>query len=133
MWIVKKVVDDGIEYLPDIVETDFFELWEQSQYNGKNSKELNLVAGIYKALSERENYYQDNTPTAFGNPEYSLLVGTVNGFIQGAELEMDEDEEHFIVRKGKRKILVVDKIKRNPGYFEAKREAAKALRDVLGG
>ncbi len=133
MIVVKKVVLDGIEYLPDIVNTDFFELWEQSQYNGKGSKELDIVAGLYKALSARENYYQDNTPTAFGNPEYSLLVGTVNGFIQGAGLDMDEDDEHFIIKKGKRKILVVDKIKRNPGYFEAKRETMKALNDILGG
>ena len=127
MRVINKILIDGIEYLPDITNTEIFDEWEKSE-----NKEIRLIAGLYKALSERENYFQNNTPTAFGNPEYSLLCGIVSGFLQGSELEMDEDDNHFIVKRGKKTVLIVDKIKRCSGYYEAKKEIAETLYAILG-
>lgn len=133
MRVVKKVVIDGIEFLPDIVYTDMFKEWERASYYPKGTKEIRLVAGFYSALARRENYFQENTPTAFGNPEYSLLEGIVQGFLQGSEMTMDEDNEHFIVKRGKQTVLIVDKIVRNPAFYIARRENEEVLSAILGG
>lgn len=132
MRVVKKQIIDGIEYLPDIVDTTLFAEWEESQYKKTGTKEIRLVAGLYKALSERENYFQNNTPTALGNPEYNLLCGVVEGFLQGSEMYLDEDDKHFIVKRGKRTVLVVDKIRRTTNYYKEKREIEKVIADILG-
>lgn len=134
MYRVKKEVIDGIEYLPDIVQTELWTPFERSVYYPKGSKEIRLVAGLYKLLALRENYFQDNTPTAFGNPEYNSHCGAVSGFLQGSEMTMEEGKEQYVIKRGKKTVLVVDRIKRNPAYFEAERENKEVLRDLgIGG
>lgn len=134
MWRIRKEIIDGIEYLPDIVHTDLWPAYEETVYKRKGTKEIRLAAGLYKHLSERENYFQENTPTAFGNPKYNELCGLVSGFIQGSEMVIKETDDEFVVCRGRKVVLIVDKIKRNPAYREAARENAEILRDLgIGG
>ena len=48
--------------LPDITETDIF-----TDYEKKSSDYMRCLYWLYLALSKRENYYELNSPTAFGS------------------------------------------------------------------
>lgn len=131
MWIVRKIEIDGIEYLPDIVDTDMFGEWELAQGQETRTRDITLAAEFYIALAKRENFYQNNTPSPFGDPEYSMYCGVVNGFLQGSRMTMGEDAEYFIVKRGRRSILKVEKILRNPWFYTAKKENSEILSDIF--
>lgn len=58
--------------LPDVTTTKIFDDYEKNP-----SDRMRCIYCLYLALSKRENYYQFNNPTAFGNPEYANYTGTV--------------------------------------------------------
>lgn len=124
---VHKRVDGEIEYLPDIVETpiwiDFDEL--------DAPRSVRLVAALYRAVAERENYYQENTPTAFGDPEYKLAYGIAQGIKIAGEIEECARQGKLFFYKGKKLILVVDKPMRTKYYYEALADIRKT-REALG-
>lgn len=117
MWIIKKKMCGDIEILPDLVDTP---LWQtiSPEYCSNSTKRDRQIAGLYRAIANRENYFQENTPTAFGNPEYNLHMGVVRGYIQALELEETVENEQIVIRKNGRKILVIDKIKKSSAYYQ---------------
>ena len=124
---VHKYVDGEIEYLPDLLDTP---IWDD--YDDLDApRSVRLVAALYRAVAERENYFQVNTPTAFGDPEYKLAFGIVNGIKIAAEIEEQERDGKLFFYKGKRLILVVDKPMRTVYYYEALADIRKT-REALG-
>lgn len=130
MWIIKKEMCGDIEMLPDLVDTP---LWQaiSPEYCLNPTTRDRQIAGLYRAIADRENYFQENTPTAFGNPEYNLRMGIVRGYMQALELEEAVENEQIVIRKNGRKILVVDKIKRSIAYYRDMAEI-RALRKDFG-
>lgn len=128
MWIIKKIMCGDIEILPDLVDTP---LWKAicPEYCSNSTKRDRQIAGLYRAIADRENYFQENTPTAFGNPEYNLYMGTVRGYIQALELEETVENEQIVIRKNGRKMLVIDKIKRSDAYYQDMAEIRKLRKD----
>ena len=122
-YTVHKIVDDDNEWLPDIVDTPIWQDYDDFDA----TKSVRLVAALYRAVAERDNYYQENTPTAFGDPEYRYAYGVVHGIMLAEEIEETEYDGKLIFRKGKRTILVVDKLNRPRGFYEAKMDNAKTL------
>ena len=126
-YTIKKCLDGEIEYLPDIVDTP---IWKDFN-DGFCSESVILAFRLYQAVAERDNYFQFNTPTAFGNPEYSHACGVVSGILIAGMVEETDTDTQRIFRKGKRVILVVDKIKLHPSHYERVAEN-KALLAELG-
>lgn len=125
-FYIPKETIDGIDRLPDIVET---EIWQY--YDTLNPKKNDvLVAQLYMAVMKRENYYQDYTPTAFGDPIYTLNCGTVIGIEIAANISEEAIDGRIVFRKGNRIILEVDKVNRPKGYYEANREIREVM-DIL--
>ena len=124
---VHKCSDDEIEYLPDITETPIWR--DYDVYNAPRS--VRLVAALYKAVAERENYFQTNSPTAFGDPEYKMAYGIAHGIMIAAEIEECARDGKLFFYKGKKVILVVEKIKRRKSYYEEKREIQETLAAIL--
>lgn len=124
-YIVHKFVDGEIEYLPDVAETEFF-----SEAELYRSRSLRLLCALYKAVEERENYYQINTPTAFGDPEFKLAYGIAHGIKIGAEIEEQERDGKLFFYKGKKLILVVEKPKLHRSHYEALKENARLLQAI---
>lgn len=120
MKILKKIVDDGVEYL------DSSELIDE--INDRDFKMFSLGKPICDVL----NYFQTNSPDAFGNAQYSRLEGYMFGYIHGSKMELEQGEDLWIVRKGKRKILVVEVPKKPQSYYDDLKDVAKTLRDVFG-
>ena len=125
---VKRCIDGEIEYLPDLLDTPIWEDYDEIVC----SPSVRLVAELYRAIAERENYYQFNTPTAFGDPQYQFAVGRAFGVMATAEITETKENGKLVFRKGRRVILVVDEIHLHESYYEAKRDIRKTLAAVYG-
>lgn len=125
---IQKIVNEGWELLPDITSTP---LWAAIDMDCRSSKKADRqVAYLYSAIAARENYFQVNTPTAFGNPDYSFLSGKVAGILCALEFEeKEEDGKIAICGKNGRIILSVDKLQRPDSYFIARQENANLRRE----
>ena len=123
-YYVPKLVDGEIELLPDITETEIFNDWDDVYA----PKSVRIVAALYQAVMNRENYYQFNTPTAFGNPDFAMMQGIVLGIEMAEEIEETVKGEKLCFRKGGKTILEVDKIRLHKSYYDAKRDNAETLR-----
>ena len=121
MKILKKIVlEDGCEYLDPTELID--------EINDPNFKMFSLGKPICDVL----NYYQENSPDAFGNAPYARLEGFLSGYICGGKMELEKNEELWIVRKGKRKILGVEVPKKPQSYYDDLKDNAETRRKVFG-
>lgn len=111
--------------LPDVTETDIF-----TDYEKNPSDYMRCLYWLYIALSKRENYYERNSPTAFGDPEYTRYVGMVTGILMVTGWEEIVTKDQIIIKNKRRKILVVDRIKRSDSYYKEKAEINELLRDL---
>lgn len=82
------------------------------------------------AVADRENYYQNNDPTAFGNHEYSVKSGIVTGICIAANISEETRDGRIVFRKGNRIILEVDKVSKPESYYEANREIREVMDDL---
>lgn len=122
MTTLKKIIlDDGYEYLDP---TPLF--------NEMDTRSFKIFV-LARCICDVLNYYQENTPDAFGNAPYARLCGYMEGFINGGEMELERGKDLWIVRKGKRKILAVEVPTKPQGYYEAIKDNAKTIRQVFGG
>lgn len=129
IYEVKKLVDsDESELLPDITDTIIWCDYDE----GFCSKSVSAVALLYEAISKRENYYQLNTPTAYGNPQYSNYCGIVTGLLKAYEMEEIEIDNKIIISKKNRKKLVIDKIKRSQTYIDCVKDINNTMRNLFG-
>ena len=122
-FYIPKVTIDGIDHLPDIGETELCQYLEM----GKPTKSIELAIKLYMAVADRENYYQNNDPTAFGNTDYSVKSGIVTGIGIAANISEETRDGRIVFRKGNRIILEVYKVNRPESYYEANRE----IREIL--
>ena len=121
MKILKKtILEDGYEYLDPTELID--------EINDPDFKMFSLGKPICDVL----NYYQNNSPDAFGNAPYARLEGFLGGYISGAKMELERGEDLWIVRKGKRKILAVEVPKKPQSYYDDMKDNAKTIRSVFG-
>lgn len=129
---IGKIVDDGIEYLPDITETVLFPAWA-GDGAGKYPDTIRKLAKLYFWLCQRENFYQIYSPTAFGNPEYTRLRGAVLGFLDACGWdEITMDGVIYIKKHSSgRTLLIVEKPNRPDSYKEDLKDIRKTL-DGLG-
>lgn len=124
MYNIEKIIFMGdIELLPEIVDTPIWKDFDQPDC----SKTVKLAAALYDAIFKRENYFQLNTPTAFGNSQYTYYCGLVNGILQGSGMEESVAGDHLVFKKGTKKILVIDKVKRPRAFLDAVRDNREML------
>jgi hypothetical protein len=123
-WHIHKEYDGSVEMLPDVTQTPLWEPYEQSNC----PKSHRQLVKLYDALSRRENYFQFNTPTAFGNPEYSQLVGEVHGILLAMEVdERHRDDKIIIFKENGRVLLTVDKPQKPKSYYEELQDIRRTL------
>ena len=121
MKILKKIVlDDGYEYLDPTELID--------EINDPDFKMFSLGKPICDVL----NYYQENSPDAFGNAPYARLEGYMNGYLCGREMELEKGEDLWIIRKGKRKILAVEVPEKPQSYYDDLKDNAETRKRVFG-
>ena len=129
---IKKINCNGVEFLPNIADTSLWSFYDPDlSFSCKKSERQ--LAGLYKAISDRENYFQENTPTAFGSPAYSELSGIVFGYLQAMEAWESEEHGQIVIRRNKsnQKLLVIDKVELPASYHESRKEIRETL-EALG-
>lgn len=131
IWKISKVcLEENCELLPDVVDTSLWDALNPDKIS-QSKKTDRQVARLYSAIRSRENYFQENTPTAFGNPEYSRCCGMVSGFLQALEFTETEEDGKIIIHNSKNKIvLIIDKLKLPQSYFECQKDINKTLREL---
>lgn len=121
MKLLKKIVlEDMNEYLDPVELID--------EINDSDFKMFSLGKPICDVL----NYYQENSPDAFGNAPYARLEGYMFGYLHGSKMELEQGEDLWIVRKGKRKILAIEVPKKPQSYYDDLRDNAETRRKVFG-
>lgn len=85
-----------------------------------------------KPICDVLNYFQENSPDAFGNAPYARLEGYMMGYLHGGKMELEKGEDLWIVRKGKRKILAVEVPKKPQSYYDDLKDNAETRRKVFG-
>lgn len=121
MKTLKKIVlEDGNEYLDPIELID--------EINDPNFKMFSLAKPICDVL----NYFQENSPDAFGNAPYKALYGYMMGYIHGGKMDLEQGDNLWIVRKGKRKILAIEVPKKPQSYYDDLKDISKTIRNVFG-
>lgn len=125
---IKKITRDGVEFLPSIEDTSLWAFYNPESNCHSNKSERQLV-GLYNAIRDRENYFQEHTPTPFGSPTYNTYSGIVCGFLQAMEAWESEESGQIIIRKSRsnRKLLVIDKVTLPASYHESRREISETL------
>lgn len=126
MLDVKVEKDGEIEYLP------------LPEFVGLGYAELGFTAAeernwrVYEAIVKRENYYQYNDPTAFGNPDYAYLNGVLWGLIVGYGLNIYETKQEICVyTQGHKLIMRVQRPQKTPWYKEKKKEAIETWNKIF--
>lgn len=119
---------DGVEALPLPEDTPF---WDASAFGLTKKEERNY--NVYNAIRAVENYYQFNSPTAFGNPDYSRACGYLSGLLQGYGLEMQKIDNKIIVKTmGGVKLMIIECPQKPESYIRDKAEINSIIRDILG-
>jgi hypothetical protein len=121
---VKKEKEDGFEFLPypEYVITSEPNTWNRSQKR---------VYDVYKAIRDVEMYFQENTPTAFGNPEYFRRDGFLSGVLTGYGLIYKEKNGYICIYCGKNCILKVEKLTLPESYHEEIRDINRLMSYIL--
>ena len=121
MKVLNKHIDEsGYEYLDP---TDLID-----EINDPTFKWFSLAKPICEVL----NYYQENTPDAFGNAPYARLDGFMTGYFAGKEMEVERGKDFWIVKKGKRKIFAVEVPRKPQSYYEAVKDNIETINAVFG-
>ena len=119
IYWVHKVDDPGsVDMLPFIADTSIWSDYDIS----RPTREIKLIAWLYDAVQKRENYYQENTPCAFGDPKFEYLAGIVHGILQAGEIIEENKGRYIEFRRGGRVILRVDKVEKPKSYYETAKE-----------
>jgi hypothetical protein len=117
-WVHKVSNSDTIELLPDIVDTP---IWPDLDVL-KAPKVVKLVGCLYDAVQKRENYYQENTPCAFGDPRFEFYAGIVHGILLAGEISEENKGNYIDFRRCCKTILRVDKVQKPKAYYETVKE-----------
>ncbi len=105
MITLKKIDINGVDYIDPAI-----------LINEQDKKSFEIYS-IAKCICDVLNYYQENSPDAFGNAEYQRLCGFMEGYLCGMKLTLKRNEADWIVSKGKRKILSIEVPKKPDSYF----------------
>ena len=121
MVIVKKsVLSGGVEYI------DAHQVFDE--FDKKTEKHYALA----KCVADVLNYFQENTPDAFGNAPYARLNGFMFGYIMGSGYELNQEKEHWDIVKGNRIIMRVEVPKKPESYYEDVKDNRETIRKVFG-
>lgn len=121
MKYLKKRIEDDYEYLEP---TDLID-----EINDPDFKYYTIAKPICDVL----NYYQENTPDAFGNAPYQRLDGFMQGYLAGAGYTLERDKDVWTIKKGNRRVLIIEVPTRPEDYYEQVKDNIATRRAVFGG
>ena len=117
-------MEEGVDICPLPEELEWFNEWD-------TSPQYERVLAVYTAIQRLYNYYQTNTPTAFGNPEYAYLRGYLVGLLSGIHYNIEESYGKVTVTdKHGKKILIVEIPVKTENYMDSVKDINSTLRNL---
>lgn len=113
-------------------ETEYIDSYDIYQYLKEYDNNFEWYYSFVLKMAEYLNYFQNNTSTAFGNPDLAKLEGIVYGWCCGAGWEMDTNEDTITIYKGKRKLFVFDRPALPQVEINKRKEIDQMWSEVLG-
>lgn len=109
-YIISKQFSPAGQYafLPKLEDTCIFRNGYDDLTGKYRSPQQRHIALLYQAVANRENYFIDNTPTAFGNPDHSHLCGIVDGICMVAGITETVSADKISFSKNGTVLLTVD-------------------------
>lgn len=125
MLEVKVEKDGEIEFLPypEILNLGL------AEFGFTAAEERNYR--LYKAIADRENYFQFNEPTAFGSPQYERLDGILYGLLIGYRLNIIENNDEIIVQTQAHKTIMKIQRPKKTEWFKQRRKEVIELKKGL--
>lgn len=122
MVVLKKhVLEDGCEWLDPVDLID--------DLCPEKTEKIFMLA---KACADVLNYYNENSPDAFGDAPYARKDGFLKGYLTGAGLELVNRETVWDIYKGKRIFLRVEVPKLNASYYDEVKDNRETWSAVFG-
>lgn len=87
---------------------------------------------IAKPICDVLNYYQENTPDAFGNAPYQRLDGFMQGYLAGANLTLERGDAVWTVKRGNKRIFIIEVPTKPKHYYEAVKDNAETKSAFFG-
>lgn len=123
---IKKYKDEESD-TEHIEPSDIFKYFDEFSDRGQYYYSFLLKVADYV------HYYNHNTSTAFGNPDYARMGGVILGWCYGAGWELDENNERIkILSKKGRTIMIIEKPKKSLAEIQKRKELKKMWNDILG-
>lgn len=121
--ITKTIDKDGFEWL----NTD-----DLFNYIKETDKKFGCYYEFVKRVAEYVHYYNNNTSTAFGNPDYERMGGVLVGFCLAKEWIYKENKDNIIVLdKRERKLFEFEKPCISKMELDKRKEIQKMLDELL--
>ncbi len=93
----------------------------------KNLESTEKIYPIGKACADVLNYYQENTPDAYGNAPYARLDGFLQGYLAASKLELIKSQQYWDIVKNKRVLLRIEVPKKPSSHYETISDMNNAL------
>ena len=97
---LRKHRDGDIEY---ISASDVFRYM-----NEMDSKTQEVFSFLY-IIEQYLNYFNNNSSTAFGNPDLARLESKIAGYCMAKHWTVEENREFLIIKSGKRNKFIIEK------------------------
>ena len=119
-----KDEDSDTEY---ITPFDIFKYYDEFSDRGQYYYNFLLKVADYL------HYFNHNTSTAFGNPDYARMDGIILGWCYGAGWQLVEDIEtiKILSQKG-RTIMIIEKPKKSLAEIKKREELKEMWEKLLG-
>lgn len=116
--------DYGVESLPLPEETPF---WKDADLSAMTKRELRDYY-VYSAIRDVENYFQFNSPTAFGNPDYARKCGFMDGLFKAYGLDRQVINDRIVIKmRNGVNLMIVERPCKSEAYLKEKQEIQNAM------
>lgn len=127
--VVKKVSENGTEYLPNTSKTDIEYLKSKCYLE----QEYNVLTSIYDAIFDKEMFYQYNNISVANDIQYSFYCGVLAGKLKAYGLtERSDIDKYVIVDASGNVILIVDRLQL-PNTFKTSQTSMEEVYKIING
>lgn len=97
-----------------------------------NIVDTNDLYFFWNKLIDYAVYWEINSPTVNGNPDYNTLTGFIQGFLFAKKLTMIEEPTKIIIKNGRNQTLIeMTKRPMPQHYYDTKKEISDTINQLL--
>ena len=127
MIYIHKIIQDEKAMIDTIDPTEIFEYYKE---DSAKSQEYYQFLCMLKNYLE---YFNNNTSTAFGNPDYSYMEGLVIGYCMAKHWDYNETKDYITILSSKgRKLIYIERPRKSLAEVNKQKELKQMWNEILG-